>query len=563
MQQRARSRQSGNARANDIVNAMAVTRARPEQGVVYTPREVCEPMVRRALAPLLAGRSRSELLALRVCDPAIGEGAFLIEIVRVLAQALGDTADARRLVAESCLFGADIDRRAVAAARREVERFVGAPVPVLRERLRTGDALSLEWPEPFDAVIANPPYVRQERLGAGKHALQRFAAYDGVADLYVYFVELAHRLLRRDGRYCLIVPNKWMTAAYGRPLREWLAREHSLEGLVDFARALPLFADADAFPCIVWGTIGSRARAIEATRVAEAISVECALAAPGVPHARERWRAEPWHVDEPGDAALIDRLEKRWAALGDVLPEKPSRGIVTGCNRAFVLDGETRARLLEAEPEAEALIRPLIKGRDVRRWRPEASGRHVLLVDRGTSLADLPRVRAHLQRFRDALEPKPRGHRGPWAGRKPGPYRWYELQDPVVPLAKARTPRLFYQDIQTAPACCLDATGELVPDTTVWILPSSDPFLLALLNSSFYRWFAQRRFPPALNGAVRPKLEYMRTLPVATPPPSVRARIAALVAQQLASPDPARDRALDELVLDAYELSPAERARIS
>jgi hypothetical protein len=544
---------------DDIVNPMAVTRARPEDGVVYTPRDVCEPMVRRALGPLMAG----DPLALRVCDPAIGEGAFLIEIVRVLAEALGDSPQARRHVAERCLFGADIDRRAVAAARRAVEQFVGAPVPVLRDRLRVGDALSLDWPESFDAVIANPPYVRQERLGAHKAALREFATYDGVADLYVYFVELAHRLLRRGGRYCLIVPNKWMTAAYGRPLREWLAQEKSLEGLVDFARALPLFGDADAFPCIVWGTTGSDAPAIEATRVSEPISVARALAAPGVPHARERWRAEPWHVDAPGDAALIDRLARRWPALGDVLPERPSRGIVTGCNRAFVIDGETRARLVAAEPEAAALIRPLIKGRDVRRWQPELGDRHVLLVDRGTSLAGLPHVRAHLQRFRAALEPKPRGHRGPWPGRKPGPYRWYELQDPVVPLAKARTPRLFYQDIQTAPACCLDATGELVPDTTVWILPSADPFLLALLNSSLYRWFAQRRFPPALNGAVRPKLEYMRTLPIATPPPELRERIEALVAAQLAAPDPTRDRELDELVQDAYELSAAERTRIA
>ena len=62
---------------------MAVPRA--AAGVVYTPRDVCEPMVRLALAPLLA---RDDLRSLRICDPAIGEGAFLIEIVRVLGEAL-------------------------------------------------------------------------------------------------------------------------------------------------------------------------------------------------------------------------------------------------------------------------------------------------------------------------------------------------------------------------------------------------------------------------------------------------------------------------------------------
>jgi hypothetical protein len=543
-----------------IVGPMPPVAARaPQLGVVYTPREVCEPMVRRALEPLIEGKDREELLALRVCDPAIGEGAFLVEVVRVLGDAVGS----RRAVAERCIHGVDIDPRAVAVARSAIERFVGCAVPALEEHLRAGDALRMTWRERFDAVVGNPPYVRQEWLG-DKQALRGFAGYDGVADLYVYFVELAHRLACPGGRYCLIVPNKWMTAAYGRPLRALLAREGSVEGVVDFAGALPLFRDADAFPCIVWGTVGARQPGpIRAARAAAPTSVSRALARSGIAHDRARWGAEPWHIDEPDDAALIDRLAARWPALGDVLPGRPSRGIVTGCNRAFVIGAETRARLLDAEPAAEPLIRPFVKGRDVRRWRAAPIERYVLLVDHGTSLAQLPRVRAHLARFRDALEPRPAGHAGAWPGRKPGAYRWYELQDPVVPLARARAPRLLYQDIQTQPACSLDDSGALVPDTTVWILPSGDRFLLAVLNSPLYGWYARRRFPPALNGAVRPKLAYLRRLPLADPPAALRARITRLVDAQLAAPAPARDADLAELVLDAYELAPADRTRIA
>jgi SAM-dependent methyltransferase len=532
--------------------AVDAARTRSDLGVVYTPREVCEPMVRRALEPLLGQRE------LVVCDPAIGEGAFLIEIVRVLAEHM----DGDRVRAARCLVGADIDARAVAAARAAVERFVGEPVPELRASLRVGDALALDWPR-VDAVVGNPPYVRQERLGARKQALRTFASYSGVADLYVYFVELAHRITRPGGRYCLITPDKWLTAAYARPLRQFLAREGSVEGLVDFAGALPLFRDADAFPCIVWGTVGgARSKKIRARRVTEIESVAYALAEPAISHPRTRWRAEPWHVDAPADAKLIARLAERWPSLGErVAP--PSRGVVTGCNRAFVIDADTRARLVAAEPAADAIIRPFAKGRDIRRWRTAPIDRYILLVDRGTSLAKLPRVRAHLAKLRSALEPRPADHRGEWPGRKPGRYRWYELQDPVVPLAKSRAPRLLYQDIQTAPACSLDETGELVPDTTVWILPSSDLVLLAILNSPLYQWYARRRFPPALNGAVRPKLEYTRALPIAEPPPRLRARIEKLVTAQLASASAERDAELARLVLDAYDLSPAERALIS
>jgi hypothetical protein len=517
-------------------------------GVVYTPRDVCEPMVRRALEPLLATRTPDELRELRVCDPAIGEGAFLIEVVRVLAEAIGGP-HARREVAAHCLHGVDRDVRAVAAARRAIEDFVGAPVPALCEHLRVADALTCTW-DRFDVVIGNPPYIRQEQL-ADKRALRRFAVYHGVADLYVYFVELAHRI---GQRYCLVVPTKWMTARYGAPLRSLLAT--SLEGLVDFTDARPLFADADAFPCIVWG--GRERTGPPRARRARAGSVARALAAPGT---RQTWSSDaPWSIETPPEAALLSRLS-RWPTLGDAIGARWSRGVVTGCNRAFVIDAAERAALIAAEPAAAALIRPFVKGRDVRRWTAARTERYVLMIDHGTSLAGLPALRTHLARFRVDLEPRRPGARGP--GRKPGRYHWFELQDPVVPLARERAPRLLYQDIQTQPACCFDPSGELVPDTTVWILPSSDLFVLAVLNSPLYFWYARRRFPPALNGAVRPKLAYMRALPLATPPAALRARIAELAAAQLVRPTAARDAELARLVADAYLLSASDRELVA
>jgi adenine-specific DNA-methyltransferase len=396
-----------------------------------------------------------------------------------------------------------------------------------------GDALASDWPCTFDALVANPPYIRQE-LVANKARLRGFEVYDGVADLYVYFVELAHRIARR---FCIVVPNKWMTAAYGRPLREYLARRRSLEGLVDFEAGL--FSDADAFPCILWGTSAGATTPLRAGRAKPPVAD--ALAS-GHEHDRTRWQSEPWHIDSPDDAEVLERL-RDLPTLGSLVGQ-PSRGVVTGCNRAFVITREQRDAL-----DSE-LVRPFIKGRDIRRWRPADVDRYLLLIDRGTELT--PAIRKYLAGFRDALEPKPAGHRGAWAGRKPGSYKWYELQDPVVPLAKSRTPRLFYQDIQSAPAACLDLTGELVPDTTVWILPTADRFLLALLNSKFYAWYARRRFPPALNGAVRPKLEYMRALPIAQPRPPLRAKISTLVDEQLAGAN--HDAEIDRLIDEAYGL---------
>jgi SAM-dependent methyltransferase len=565
-------------------------------GVVYTPREVSRPMVTLMLGGLVR-RTASEILDLRVLDPSIGTGAFLLEVTRVLATALleawtreptvapSDRAtwpqESMRRVISTCVVGIDINRDVIEDVRRSLrETYDVSP------QLRVGDALELDWtaefPEifargGFDVVIGNPPYIRQEWL-AGKPALTKFASYDGVADLYIYFIEQAHRLLRAGGRFCLIVPNKWMTAAYGRALRRHLAAHHAIDGIVDFSRS-QLFAEVDAFPCIVWGSAAQKPASrifAERAETDEAVNEVLDRAATGTGSIeRPRWGAEPWHIDRPSERALLDRLESTLPPLGEIVRERPSRGVVTGCNRAFVIDRATRERILAEEPAAAELIRPFIKGRDIRCWLPVHAERWILLVDRRTSLDALPVVRAHLAQFREALEPKPAGWTDAWPGRKPGAYAWHELQDPVGPLVKARAPRLLYQDIQTTPACALDRDGSVVPDTTVWILPSDDRFLLAVLNSPLYAWYARRRFPPALNGAVRPKGPYMRTLPIAAPPKALRDEITTLVDRRLelelliraedrdAVQDAAdHDTAIARRIFDAYGIATAERRMI-
>jgi hypothetical protein len=537
-------------------------------GVVYTPSSVAAPMVELALGPLVRGKSSAELLELRVCDPAIGEGVFLVEVIGVLARALVaadgcEIAEARDRIARSCVYGADVDRRAVDAARVATGASASALVH--------GDALAMSWPETFpevfarggfDVVVANPPYIRQEWL-ANKQVLQRFASYDGVADLYVYFIELAHQLLRPDGRYCLIVPNKWLTAAYGRPLRALLAGKTSVDGIADLSRA-PLFAGADAFPCIVWGTsTAERTTPVRAVRADATTPVAHALARGGELVPRDRWRATPWHLESGSERSLLERIEGAHPPLSEHLAGRPSRGVVTGCNRAFVIDRATRDGLLEREPACAHLVRSFVKGRDIRPWRHADEDRFILLVDRGTSLDELPAVRTYLEAFRVQLEPRPASWTGEWRGRKPGSYAWHELQDPVGPLVRSRAPRLLYQDIQTAPACALDDRGDVVPDTTVWMLPTDDLFLLAVLNSPLYGWYAKRRFPPALNGAVRPKLAYLAALPVPRIDAAQRNEISVLVKRRLAGDDPSLDQRIAASVAATYELSAAERTLIA
>jgi len=141
------------------LQVVVAARQRKGSGSFFTPPELVAAIVRRALGPLLAecGADASRLLGLRVLDPALGAGAFLLEVLAQLGAALDARCSPprharhprlptswRSLVAESCLYGVDRDPLAVALARASLWLAAAAPeqaLPALGRHLRVGDAL--------------------------------------------------------------------------------------------------------------------------------------------------------------------------------------------------------------------------------------------------------------------------------------------------------------------------------------------------------------------------------------------------------------------------------------
>ncbi|MBK8968349.1 MAG: Eco57I restriction-modification methylase domain-containing protein [Lewinellaceae bacterium] len=112
----------------------------------------------------------------------------------------------------------------------------------------------------FDAVLGNPPYIRQEELKPYKDIFQKtFETYAGTADLYVYFVERGINILRPGGQFNYILPNKWMRAGYGAALRQFFKR-HRIEGISDFGD-LPVFEEATPTPAC-WSCAGRKRKPV-------------------------------------------------------------------------------------------------------------------------------------------------------------------------------------------------------------------------------------------------------------------------------------------------------------
>ena len=158
---------------------------RRSSGTFYTPRGVTAFLVRRTLEPLVRDRSADEILRLRVLDPAMGSGAFLVGACRYLAQAVeesliregrwhsgdvsaADRASVRREIAQRCLFGVDINPMAVQLARLSLWLATLAsdkPLSFLDHHLVTGDSLIGAT---VGDVLRQPPgdRVRQRRTEA-------------------------------------------------------------------------------------------------------------------------------------------------------------------------------------------------------------------------------------------------------------------------------------------------------------------------------------------------------------------------------------------------------------
>ncbi len=287
---------------------------RKQRGVWFTPMALALPTAHRALAPLLADRGDQPL---RICDPAVGGGTFLLAALQVLT-----AAGERPERAGRGLCGLDLD---ATAANLAAEALAAAGAPATD--VRAGDGLLELTPGTFDAVLTNPPWTT---LQADAAAPARVAAlrprfrHQGRGKLYTYrlFIERAWQLLRPGGRFGLIVPASLWFDRDAEPLRRLLLDECRWEWLFGFENRKRLFAidSRYRFAAIV-GTKGGRTRSV---RVAFARTDAADWAVPQPPHVRYGRRVlarlSPRggtfvECEEPRDLALLARMAHRGRPL--------------------------------------------------------------------------------------------------------------------------------------------------------------------------------------------------------------------------------------------------------
>lgn len=417
----------------------------------------------------------------------------------------------------------------------------------------------------FDVVVANPPYIRQEELKEYKNYFQgNFTTYAGTADLYVYFVEKGISILKRGGDFIYILPNKWMRAGYGTALRRYL-KEFAIYKIVDFGD-LPVFEEATTYPCIL------HIRKTTASDSLVAVNIDTLNFIDGLGSfvlqnsnniAYSDLNEEGWVLKEPASQALLNKIKSRGIPLSQYVDDKIYRGVLTGLNEAFVIDKSTRDKLIEEDPGSNEIIKPFLAGRDIKRYKQPVSDKYLIFTKRGIIIENYPAILKHLLQFRDKLEPKPKDYKGDnWKGRKPGSYRWYEIQDAVDYYLEFEKPKIIFPDIATQAECMLDYSRSYCVNTA-YVIPVDDTFLLGIMNSKVIHFFYTSLTTSIRGGYLRFIRQYVEQIPIPSPH-SLSDKISLLVKERMSIDIEEVDKIeslesqIDQLVYQLYGLTEEE-----
>ncbi len=425
------------------------------------------------------------------------------------------------------------------AEKKKLAERIHAEETKLRESLQDECATgSVDWRVAFaevfrnggfDIALENPPYVRMELFKDTKPILRRNfpQVYDGAADLYVYFFARTHQILRRGGTACFITSNKWLKAGYGEPLRRFFAKSAWVESVVDFGHAKQIFQEADVFPSILVVRKPSDELPPPTAHICAIPREQLRLddlrrqvTTDGFEVPRDRLGAAAWTLEPPGVMALMEKIRRAGVPLKEYAGAVPLYGIKTGFNDAFLLDTATKERLVGADPKSADLFRPYLRGQDVSRWLPEWAGLWMLALKSSSNhswpwagtgrraeaifATTYPAIHAHMNQHRDAL-----------IKRQDQGEHWWELRACAY-WKEFEREKICIQMIAYHSRVALETEHYYLNNAAV-ILPTKDPWLLAVLNSPTVWYLAFRTFPHKKDEALAMDIPYVQELPIPSP----------------------------------------------
>ncbi len=411
----------------------------------------------------------------------------------------------------------------------------------------------------FDVVIGNPPYIQLQKNGGELGKLYKdtgYATFARTGDIYQLFYERGCRLLRpAQGLLAYITSNSWLKAEYGKALRRYLSERHTPLRLLEMGK--------DVFENAIVDTSVLIVREGSSNATCDAVDMD-KLDATDFPPDASLWGQtrpdgeKPWSILSHAEHSIMDKVKVKGTPLKN-WEVKINYGIKTGYNEAFIIGDVARQALIAEDSKSAEIIKPILRGRDIQRYRAKWAGLWLIDTHNGygnvpaANIDNYPAIKSHLDGFYPRLEK--RQDKGRTS---------YNLRNCAYHAEFAKE-KLFWMDLTEQGRFAYDE-GEMFCVNTVYMVSGqSIKFLCAILNSNLINWFMRNTAVTSGMGVTRWFSISVETIPIpkilaAEQRPFIRLVDSILSAK---ADDPAMDTGkqeaeIDRLVYALYGLTEEE-----
>ena len=338
----------------------------------------------------------------------------------------------------------------------------------------------------FDVIIGNPPYIQLQKMGALSDSLQKvsYETFARTGDIYSLFYELGANILKQKGLLTYITSNKWMRAAYGESLRKFFAEKTNPLILIDFG-GTQIFDTATVDTNILMLSKESNQLKTMACIVKEKVLNNLSDYFRLHSTNSQFISSESWGILSDIEQSIKAKIE----AVGTPLKDWDIRinyGIKTGFNDAFIIDGKKKDELIAEDPKSAEIIRPLLRGRDIKRYSYEFADLHLITTfpSLKIDIEKYPAVKQYLMSFGyDKLK-----QTGDIGSRKKTNNKWFETQDRIGYWEDFSKQKIVWKRVGSILRFAYDDTGALCLDSTCFATGKYIKYLVGIMNSKFGKY---------------------------------------------------------------------------
>jgi tRNA1(Val) A37 N6-methylase TrmN6 len=266
----------------------------------------------------------------------------------------------------------------------------------------------------FDVVIGNPPYIQIQKFSGQQcqkdWEKQHYKTFVKTGDIYSLFYERGNMVLRHGGVLAYITSNKWMRANYGKKTRQYFLENTNILQLIDFGDS-PIFENATTYTNILIFANRQAVNSIKSWDLSKEYKSNKTLEQMlNENDSCETLFNEDSFVIIPTEQAAI---KKRIEEIGTPLKEwdvSINFGIKTGYNKAFIIDSEKKDELIAKDPKSAEIIKPILRGRDIKRYKAEFADLWLINSHNGYSnvppiiIDNFPAIKKHLEKYWTNIE---------------------------------------------------------------------------------------------------------------------------------------------------------------